>query len=70
MTVGFANEQLDSSDAQEQFRDQVVTEAIFTWELPIQNTTIPNMQIQIPPLILPCSSCLQLTFNSFIIQKV
>ena len=32
MTVGFANEQLDNSDVQEQFTDQVVTEAIFTWQ--------------------------------------
>ncbi len=48
MTVGFANEQLDNSDAQKQLRDQVVTEATFTSELPIQNTVIPNMQIKIP----------------------
>ena len=42
------NEQLDNSDTQEHFRGRVVTEEIVASELPIQNMSIPNMQMQIP----------------------
>ncbi len=39
---------MDNSSAQLHLNDQVVTEEIFTSEVPIQNMAIPNMQIQIP----------------------
>ena len=68
MTVGFANEQLDNSDALEQLKDQVVTEEILTSELPIQNIAIPNMQIQIPAtdfgLLVDPASWIQLFDNT------